>query len=34
MLRSAGWDVYTPTLSGLADRAHLPPPGIDLAAVQ
>jgi hypothetical protein len=25
LLRSAGWDVCTPTLSGPADRAHLPP---------
>src|SRR5262245_30423271 len=23
LLRSAGWEVYAPTLSGLADRAHL-----------
>jgi pimeloyl-ACP methyl ester carboxylesterase len=31
LLRSAGWDVYAPTLSGLADRAHLLTPAIDLA---
>jgi pimeloyl-ACP methyl ester carboxylesterase len=29
-LRSAGHDVYTPTLSGLADRRHLLTPNIDL----
>jgi pimeloyl-ACP methyl ester carboxylesterase len=29
-LRSAGHEVYTPTLTGLGDRAHLARPGIDL----
>jgi pimeloyl-ACP methyl ester carboxylesterase len=29
-LRRAGHDVYTPTLTGLGDRAHLARPGIDL----
>jgi pimeloyl-ACP methyl ester carboxylesterase len=31
LLRSARWDVYTPTLSGQGDRAHLLTPAIDLA---
>ncbi|WP_024801871.1 alpha/beta hydrolase [Nocardia sp. BMG51109] len=30
LLRRAGHDVYTPTLSGLADRAHVLGPGIGL----
>jgi pimeloyl-ACP methyl ester carboxylesterase len=30
-LRRAGHDVYTPSLTGLGDRAHLARPGIDLA---
>jgi pimeloyl-ACP methyl ester carboxylesterase len=30
ILRSAGHDVYTPTLTGLGERAHQPTPGIDL----
>ncbi len=30
VLRAAGHDVYTPTLSGLADRRHLLASGIDL----
>ena len=30
ILRSAGHDVYTPTLSGLGERSHLMGPGIDL----
>jgi pimeloyl-ACP methyl ester carboxylesterase len=29
-LRSAGHDVFTPTLSGLGERVHLVHPGIDL----
>lgn len=29
-LRRAGHDVYTPSLTGLGDRAHLARPGIDL----
>jgi len=29
-LRRAGHEVYTPTLTGLGDRAHLARPGIDL----
>jgi pimeloyl-ACP methyl ester carboxylesterase len=29
-LRSAGWDVHTPTLSGVGDRAHLASPEIGL----
>src|SRR4051795_8938433 len=29
-LRAAGCDVWTPTLSGLADRGHLLAPSIDL----
>ena len=29
-LRSAGHDVFTPTLSGLGERVHLAHPGIDL----
>jgi pimeloyl-ACP methyl ester carboxylesterase len=29
-LRRAGHDVYTPTLTGLGERAHLARPGIDL----
>jgi pimeloyl-ACP methyl ester carboxylesterase len=31
LLRAAGHDVYTPTLTGLGERAHLAHPGIDLA---
>jgi pimeloyl-ACP methyl ester carboxylesterase len=30
LLRSAGHDVYAPTLTGLGERAHLLGPGIDL----
>jgi len=30
LLRSAGHEVYTPTLTGLGERAHLLRPGIDL----
>ena len=30
ILRDAGHDVYTPTLTGLGERAHLLGPGIDL----
>jgi len=30
MLRRAGHEVYTPTLTGLGERAHLARPGIDL----
>ena len=30
MLRSAGHDVYTPTLTGLGERAHLVSPRVDL----
>jgi pimeloyl-ACP methyl ester carboxylesterase len=30
LLRSAGHDVYTPTLTGLGERAHLLSPAIDL----
>ena len=30
MLRRAGHEVFTPTLTGLGDRAHLERPGIDL----
>ena len=30
LLRAAGHDVYTPTLTGLGERAHLAHPGIDL----
>jgi pimeloyl-ACP methyl ester carboxylesterase len=30
MLREAGHEVYTPTLTGLGERAHLLHPGIDL----
>jgi pimeloyl-ACP methyl ester carboxylesterase len=30
MLREAGHEVYTPTLTGLGERAHLLSPGIDL----
>lgn len=30
ILRSAGHDVYTPTLTGLGERSHLLRPGIDL----
>jgi pimeloyl-ACP methyl ester carboxylesterase len=30
ILRSSGNDVYTPTLTGLGERAHLLAPGIDL----
>ena len=30
LLRGAGHDVYTPTLTGLGERAHLLRPGIDL----
>jgi pimeloyl-ACP methyl ester carboxylesterase len=30
ILRSAGHDVHTPTLTGLGERAHLLDPGIDL----
>jgi len=30
ILRRAGHDVYTPTLTGLGERAHLARPGIDL----
>ncbi len=30
LLRSAGHEVYTPTLTGLGERAHLLGPGIDL----
>jgi len=30
LLRRAGHDVYTPTLTGLGERAHLARPGIDL----
>ena len=29
-LRAAGWQVYTPTLTGLADRAHLLTPSVTL----
>lgn len=29
-LRARGWDVYTPSLTGLADRAHLLSPAIDI----
>ena len=29
-LRAAGWQVYTPTLTGLADRAHLLAPSVTL----
>lgn len=29
-LRAAGWQVYTPTLTGLADRAHLLTPDVTL----
>ncbi len=32
LLRAAGHDVYTPTLTGLAERVHLAHPGIDLDA--
>ena len=30
LLRSAGHDEYTPTLTGLGERSHLLGPGIDL----
>src|SRR5262245_52546214 len=30
LLRDAGHEVYTPTLTGLGERAHLAHPGIDL----
>src|SRR3712207_6914149 len=30
LLRAAGHEVYTPTLTGLGERAHLAHPGIDL----
>jgi pimeloyl-ACP methyl ester carboxylesterase len=30
LLRERGYDVYTPTLTGLGDRAHLVRPEIDL----
>jgi pimeloyl-ACP methyl ester carboxylesterase len=30
LLRSAGHEVYTPTLTGVGERSHLPGPGIDL----
>lgn len=30
MLRSAGHDVYTPTMTGLGERAHLVSPRVDL----
>jgi pimeloyl-ACP methyl ester carboxylesterase len=30
LLRSAGHDVYTPTLTGLGERSHLLGPGVDL----
>ncbi|MFN3326591.1 MAG: alpha/beta fold hydrolase [Bryobacteraceae bacterium] len=30
LLRSAGFDVHTPTLTGLGERSHLYRPGIDL----
>jgi len=30
-LRAAGHEVYTPTLTGLGERAHLANPAIDLA---
>jgi pimeloyl-ACP methyl ester carboxylesterase len=30
LLRTAGHDVYTPTLTGLGERVHLAHPGIDL----
>jgi len=30
LLRAAGHDVYTPTLTGLGERSHLMRPGIDL----
>jgi pimeloyl-ACP methyl ester carboxylesterase len=30
LLRAAGHDVYTPTLTGLGERAHLATPGTDL----
>jgi pimeloyl-ACP methyl ester carboxylesterase len=30
LLRARGYDVYTPTLTGLGDRAHLARPEIDL----
>jgi pimeloyl-ACP methyl ester carboxylesterase len=31
LLRAVGHSVYTPTLTGLGDRAHLAHPGVDLA---
>jgi pimeloyl-ACP methyl ester carboxylesterase len=31
LLRSAGHEVYTPTMTGLGERSHLLSPGIDLA---
>ena len=31
LLRRAGHEVYTPTLTGLGERAHLAGPGVDLA---
>jgi len=31
LLRAAGHTVYTPTLTGLGERAHLAHPGVDLA---
>ena len=31
LLRAAGHDVYTPTLTGLGERAHLLSPAVDLA---
>jgi hypothetical protein len=31
LLRGAGHDVVTPTLTGLGERVHLASPGIDLA---
>jgi pimeloyl-ACP methyl ester carboxylesterase len=30
LLRAVGYDVYTPTLTGLGERVHLAHPGIDL----
>ena len=31
LLRETGHAVFTPTLTGLGDRAHLAHPGVDLA---
>ena len=33
MLRSAGHDVYTPTMTGLGERAHLVSPRVDLDCI-